>query len=145
MMTYLRTRAITGAAAGAAAGAASSARAWAWARRAAALVLLPGLSLLALSGCAKMNAALSKQTAVVSFSSSTTVATELKVRTACSGIPNVRPTALPTHRTALNMLNAVQYDITHASDANIAELDTCLTKYKSVQGINFQNVADDGS
>ena len=92
-----------------------------------------------------MDAALSKQTAVVSFSSNTSVATELKVRSACSRIPNVRPAPLPGRRTVLNMLSAVQYDVTHASDANIAELDTCLTKFKSVQGINFQNAADSGS
>ncbi len=48
-----------------------------------------------LAGCAKFDAALGQQWAVVQFKTNTPVATQLKVRAACSHVPNVRPERLP--------------------------------------------------
>jgi hypothetical protein len=100
--------------------------------------------LLVLSGCAKMDAALDKQWVVVSFKSSTSVAAELKVRAACSHIPNVRPIAVPKKRTLINMMSAVEYNTTNASDGNVAELQKCLSKFTSVEGITQQDAGDEG-
>jgi hypothetical protein len=101
--------------------------------------------LLVLTGCAKMDAALSKQWVTVSFSANTTVAQELQVRAACSHVPNVRPMALPSHRTLINSMSAVAYNTTNASDGNVAELQECLSKFKFVQGITQQSAGDEGN
>jgi len=108
-------------------------------RVAAAAVLI-----LVLAGCAKMDAALDKQWVTVSFKANTTVAAELRVRAACSHIPNVAPMALPKQRSLINMMNEVQYNTTDASDGNVAELQVCLTKFKSVQGITQEDAGDEG-
>jgi len=97
-----------------------------------------------LAGCAKMDAALSQQWVTVSFKSNTTVATVLHVRQACSHVPNV--TAAPIHRTkaAIDMIDALRYDTTNASDANLAQLQVCLQRFPSVAGLNFQTAGDSG-
>jgi hypothetical protein len=113
------------------------------ARRNLRIVAMAAL-LLMLAGCAKMNAALGKQWVEVSFSANTSVAAELQIRAACSHVPNTRPEALPPQRSWNVMMNAVRYDVTTASDANVAALDECLSKFKSVQGTTVQNVGDEG-
>jgi len=107
-------------------------------------VVATAVLLLVLTGCAKIDASLDKQWVTVSFNANTTVAQELKVRAACSHIPNVRPMAVPKKRSLINMMNAVEYDTTNASDGNVAELQECLTKFKSVQGISEQDAGDEG-
>ena len=99
---------------------------------------------LALAGCAKMDASLGKQTATVTFSSSTSVATLLKVRAACSHVPNVHAEPLPAKRTAGTMMDALVYTTTDATDANLAQLQECLQKFSAVQGINFADASDEG-
>jgi hypothetical protein len=98
----------------------------------------------ALTGCAKMDAALSQQWVTVSFKANTTVATLLHVRQACSHVPNV--TATPIHRTkaAIDMIDALRYDTTNATDANLAELQQCLQRFPSVAGLDFQDAGDSG-
>jgi hypothetical protein len=102
------------------------------------------VALLALSGCAKMDAALDQQQIVVTFGTNTSVAGELKVRAACSHIPNAPPTALPKQRTWNVMLNAVGFDVTNASDGDTARLEKCLTQFKSVQGVTATEAGDAG-
>ena len=99
---------------------------------------------LALAGCAKMDASLGKQTATVTFSSTTSVATLLRVRAACSHVPNVQPEPLPSKRTAGTMMDSLVYTTTNASDANLAQLQECLQKFSSVQGIDFEDAGDEG-
>ena len=90
------------------------------------------------SGCAKFNAALGKQEVVVSFRTGTTTAARLKVRTACSHIPNARPEPLPTDHLASDNLYNVIYRVDNADTAQLAELYQCLQKYPTVAGVDTQ-------
>ena len=96
------------------------------------------------AGCAKFDAALGQQWATVNFKPDTSVATMLRVRTACSHIPNVRAEALPHRQNAQTMAGGVTYRTDHASDANLAQLQQCLQRYPSVAGISFQDSGDAG-
>jgi hypothetical protein len=97
---------------------------------------------LALAGCAKFDAALGQQWAVVHFKADTSVSTLLKVRTSCSHVPNVRPENLPKVRSATNMVYALRYQTNNASDANLAALQQCLQKFPAVAGIDFEDSGD---
>ena len=110
---------------------------------AGAVALALGLALGA-AGCAKFDSALSQQWATVSFKPKTSVATMLKVRTACSHIPNVKAQALPGQRNPVTMNGAVTYRTDRASDANLAQLQQCLQRYPAVAGISFQDSGDAG-
>ena len=96
------------------------------------------------AGCSKFDAALGQQWATVNFKANTSVATLLKVRTACSRIPNVRPEALPRTQTPATMMYALTYHTDNASDANLAQLQQCLQKFPSVEGISFGDAGDAG-
>ena len=104
--------------------------------------LLAGGLLTAVTGCAKFDAALGQQEAVVQFRNGTTNATRLQVRAACSHIPQARPEALPTDHKASDLLYDVIYRVDNASNAQIAELEQCLQKYPSVLGIDIQTPGD---
>ena len=97
-----------------------------------------------LAGCAKFDSALGRQWATVNFKPDTSVTTVLKVRTACSHVPNVHPQALPRQRTAATMMYALTYRTDNASDANLAQLQQCLQRFRSVQGIAFTDSGDAG-
>ncbi len=101
--------------------------------------------LLLLTGCAKMDAALDQQWMVVDFNQGTSVATALHVRAACSHIQNAPPMALPTKRTFISMMYGVRYNTTNASPANLAELQTCLQRFPSVEGVDPEDAGDEGS
>jgi hypothetical protein len=113
----------------------------AWRGPAALLLLTAGL-LTAVTGCAKFDAALGQQEAVVQFRNGTANATRLQVRAACSHIPQARPEALPTDHKASDLLYDVIYQVDNASNAQIAELEQCLQKYPSVVGIDIQTPGD---
>jgi hypothetical protein len=98
----------------------------------------------ATSGCAKFDAALGQQWAVVHFNPNTSVATLLTVRAACSHVPNVRPEALPKSRDPADMIYSVRYRTDHASDADLARLQQCLQRFPAVTGIDFQDSGDAG-
>ena len=114
-------------------------------RRGAAAAAAGAIALVTLTGCAKMDSALDKQWIVVDFSPDTSAATALHVRAACSHIQNTPPLALPAKRSVINMMYGVRYDTTNATPANLAELQTCLQRFKSVQGVDPQNAGDEGS
>jgi hypothetical protein len=99
-----------------------------------------------LAGCAKFDAALGQQWATVNFNSNTPVATILQVRATCSHIPNVQAEALPPkrERSAANMQYVVTYRTDNASDANLAQLQKCLQRFKSVAGIDFEDSGSEG-
>ena len=102
--------------------------------------------LLGTAGCAKMDAALSKQWITVDFNPGTTIATALHVRQACGHIQNTPPMALPPGKqTELNIMYGVRYDTTNSSPAQLAELETCLGKFKSVQTTDQEDTGDEGS
>ncbi len=111
-------------------------------RAALAAAAAAGLLAAGLAGCAKFDAALGKQWAVVHFQPSTPVAMALKVRAACSHVPNVRPEALPRSASGLDMIYSVRFRTDNASDANLAQLQQCLQKFPVVTGIDFQDAGD---
>jgi hypothetical protein len=104
---------------------------------AAAWVVL-AVAAVVLGGCAKFNAALGKQEAVVSFRPGTSQAVMMKVRGACSGVPGTRPEAVPSGANATNGVYDVRFSVDQASDADIAKLTKCLSGFPSVQGINLE-------
>jgi hypothetical protein len=111
--------------------------------RVAALTIAGSLLVAAgLGGCAKFDAALGKQEMVVQFKNGTTTATRLKVRAACSHIPQARPEALPTNHLASDNLYDVIYRVDKASNAQLARLESCLQKYPSVTGVDLQTSGD---
>jgi hypothetical protein len=111
--------------------------------RVAALTIAGSLLVAAgLGGCAKFDAALGKQEMVVAFKNGTTTATRLKVRAACSHIPQARPEALPTNHLASDNLYDVIYRVDKASNAQLARLESCLQKYPSVTGVDLQTSGD---
>jgi hypothetical protein len=99
---------------------------------------------LAVTGCAKMDAALDKQWVDVTFKPSTTLAGIEKVRSACSHVPNVRPYPIPSKHTVLNLMAGVRFDTTNATDANVAQLQECVQKFPSVQGFTPGDEGDEG-
>jgi hypothetical protein len=111
--------------------------------RVGAAALLAAVAL-GMAGCSKFDAALGQRWATVNFRSNTSIATLLKVRAACSHIPNVRPQALPRKQTPATMMYALTYRTDHASDANLAQFQQCLQKFPSVEGISFGDSGDAG-
>jgi hypothetical protein len=112
-------------------------------RVAAATALLAAVAL-GMAGCSKFDAALGQRWATVNFKADTSIATLLKVRAACSSIPNVHPEELPRKRTPATMMYALTYRTDNASDANLAQLQQCLQKFPSVQGISFGDAGNAG-
>ena len=111
--------------------------------RVAALTIAGSLLVAAgVGGCAKFDAALGKQEIVVAFKNGTTTATRLKVRAACSHIPQARPEALPTNHLASDNLYDVIFRVDNASNAQLARLESCLQKYPSVLGVDIQTAGD---
>jgi hypothetical protein len=102
-------------------------------------------AVLSLAGCGRMAQALDKQWMTVDFSPSTNVATAIHVRAACSHIQNTPPLPLPAKHSVINVMYGVSYDTTNSSPANLAELQICLGKFKSVLGVEPQDAGDDGS
>jgi hypothetical protein len=102
-----------------------------------------GVAALAASGCAKFDAAMSQQEAVVTFVSGTSQATMLSVRAACAKVPGASPEAIPKDVNATNGVYDVRYRVDQASDADIARLSKCLSQFRSVRGVNLEQ--QDGS
>jgi hypothetical protein len=67
------------------------------------------------------------------------------VRTACAKPPNVIPQPLPSDMNSPYALTQVIYQINQASDADVAVLETCLSKFPTVQGISLQDSSDEGN
>ncbi len=111
-------------------------------RAAAATAAAASLLTAAAAGCAKFDAALGRQWAIVHFRPSTPVATLLKVRAACSHVPHARPVALPRSGSGPGMLYSVRFRTDDASDADLAQLQQCLQRFPAVTGIEFQDVGD---
>ena len=93
---------------------------------------------LASAGCASFDATFGKQEAVVHFQPQTPNAVRLKVRAACSHVPQATPEPLPTGHVAQSMAAYdVRYRVDNASDGDLAKLQQCLQRFPSVAGIEF--------
>jgi hypothetical protein len=100
---------------------------------------------LALAGCGGVNAALSKQWAVVNFKPDTTAGTLAKVRAACAHVPNVVPLKPATVVGGLNTTYSVRYQIDKASARNLAALQNCLRQASDdVLGVSIRDVSGTG-
>lgn len=104
-----------------------------------ALTVIAGVS-----GCAEFDKQLGQQWIQVTFAPGTSVATARHVTSACSHIPNlplmgkVKPdTGEP------GVVDQVNFNSTHATDAETAELQQCLQKFpKVVQGFTQMDEGD---
>ncbi len=99
----------------------------------------------ALVGCSQFDAALGQRQAVVTFTDAATLAQRMAVRTACAKPPNVTPQPLPSDMNSPYALAQVIYQINQASDADVAVLEKCLSKFPTVTGISLQDSSDEGN
>jgi hypothetical protein len=118
-----------------------------WRRAGAAAIALSaaGVAVVGLTGCGKIDQALNKQWMVVNFSPDTSAATVLHIRAACSHIQNTPPLPLPAKQSVIDVMYGVQFDTTNSSPANLAQLQICLGKFKSVLGVNAEDTGGEGS
>ena len=93
------------------------------------------VALIGLAGCAKIDKALGQQYVVVQFAPDTTLATARHVTAACSHIPNLRLEPVKATTAQVRYIDSATYNATAATDANLARLQMCLTRFPSVQGI----------
>jgi hypothetical protein len=99
----------------------------------------------ALAGCSQFTSALGQRQAIVSFTTKATLAQRMQVSTACADAPNVTPQPVPSTVKTAYQLPQVTYQITKASDADVARLETCLDKFPAVAGVTLQDASDEGS
>jgi hypothetical protein len=110
-----------------------------------AMALAAAATVTALAGCSQFDAALGQRQAVVSFRDGTPVAQKLVVRTTCAKVPAVSPQALPSDLNSPYALQQLTYQVNHASDADVAQLEKCLAKFPSVAGVTLQDSSDEGN
>jgi len=111
---------------------------------AAAGTAVAAVALAALAGCSQFDAALGQRQAVVSFRPGTPLSQRLTVRSTCAKLPAVTAQPLPSDLNSPYALLQVTYRIDHASNADIARLETCLDKFPSVVGVTLQDSTDMG-
>jgi hypothetical protein len=99
----------------------------------AAAVLVGALA----SGCSGFNKAFGQREAIVIFREGTPKSARLEVRAACSHVPRVIPERLPTDRKLSDYLNDVRFRIDDATDAQLAQLENCLNRFRSVKGVEL--------
>jgi hypothetical protein len=97
---------------------------------------------LGVTGCSQFNKALGQQQALVSFKDGTPVSVRLHVRAACGKLPNVATVPIPRSVPLSSAVAEVIYQVNNASNADIARLQECLTKFPSVQGMALQDSSD---
>ena len=113
--------------------------------RVAGTAVTAAVALAALAGCSQFDAALGQRQAVVSFRTGTPLSQRLAVRSACAKVPAVKAQPLPSDLNTPYALAQVTYRIDHATDADVARLETCLAKFPAVVGITLQDSSDMGS
>ena len=99
----------------------------------------------ALAGCSQFDAALGQRQAIVTFRQGTPVSQRLIVRSTCAKVPSVTAPPLPSDLNAPYALHTLAFRIDHASDADVARLETCLAKFPAVAGVTLQDSSDQGS
>lgn len=109
-----------------------------------AAALAAGALALGVSGCAQFDKALGQQWIEVTFAPNTTVAAARHVTSVCSHVPNLRLSGPVKPTTAqAGVVDSVRYNATHASDAQLSELEQCLGKFpRTVQGFTEMDNTD---
>jgi hypothetical protein len=103
--------------------------------RALTAAVLAGLVGAAAAGCSQFNKALGQQEEVVIFQSNTPDSVRLQVRAACSHVPHAVAEPLPTDHKVSDQLYNVRYQVGSASTAELARLQQCLSRFRSVAGL----------
>src|ERR1700747_2429130 len=96
------------------------------------------------AGCSQFDAPLGQRQAVVSFRQGTPLSQRLAVRSTCAKVHAVKAQPLPSDLNSPYALQQVTFRIDHATDADVARLETCLTKFPAVVGITLQDSSDMG-
>jgi hypothetical protein len=99
----------------------------------------------ALAGCSQFDAALGQRQAIVTFRAGTPVSQRLAVRSACAKVPAVAAQPLPSDLNSPYALHQLTFQINHATDADVARLETCLAKFPAVAGFTLQDSSDAGN
>ena len=97
-----------------------------------------------LAGCSRFDAALGQRQAIVSFQPGTPVSQRLAVRSTCGKVPAVTAPPLPSDLNSPYALQTLTFRIDHASDADVARLETCLARFPGVAGVTLQDSSDTG-
>ena len=113
-------------------------------RRRLAGVSLALAAAAALAGCSQFDAALGQRQAIVTFQAHTPVSQRLAVRSACAKAPAVAAQPLPSDLNSPYALQQLTFQISHATDADVARLEECLAKFPSVAGVTLQDSSDQG-
>ena len=116
-----------------------------WARRVVACGVVGLVAVTGLAGCARLNASLGQQQAVISFRGGTSTAERLAIRAACAKSPEVSPQPVPDLKKYPYALHQLTFTISKASSAQVAALEKCLQKFPAVAGIVIQDSSDTGS
>jgi hypothetical protein len=113
--------------------------------RTVAVLALAVAATLAVTGCGKFDQALGQQEEVVIFQPNVPNAVKLKVRAACSHVPNVKVEPLPTDHKLSDEIYDVRYEVGSASTVELAQLTQCLSKYPSsiIQGLETDTPGGD--
>jgi len=98
---------------------------------------------LAAAGCASFDRAFGKREAVVQFQPNTPAAEMLKVRAACSHLAAAKPEPIPPHVLKVDLPDDIRYEVSQATDAQIARLTQCLNRFPSVVGIELSSPSGD--
>lgn len=99
--------------------------------------------MLGVTGCAQFDKSLGQQQALVSFKADTPVSVRMQVRTTCAKVPHVSAAPIASSVPLSSALDEVVYQVTGASNADIARLQECLATFPSVQGMDLQDSSDD--
>ena len=94
---------------------------------------------LAAAGCGAFDKAFGKREAVVQFQPNTPASAMLKARAACSHVAGAFPEPIPRHVLAVDLPDDIRYEVSSASDAQLARLQQCLERFPSVVGIEFSS------
>ncbi len=105
-------------------------------RSAACALAITALGAGLLGGCARINAALSRQWINVQLAPNTSLAAARHVAAACSHVPGTRPERVRPI-VAGGVVVSVRFDTTRASDADMARLQQCLQRFHAVQGLTI--------
>ena len=103
------------------------------------------LAAAALAGCSQFDKALGQREAVVTFRPGTPVSQRLAVRSTCAKVHAVTAPPLPSDLSSPYALQQLIFRIDHASDTDVARLETCLSKFPGVAGVTLQDSSDAGN
>jgi hypothetical protein len=114
--------------------------------RSTVLAVVMILLITGIAGCAKFTAALGQQWIEVTFAPNTSVATAKHVTSVCSHVPNLRLEGPVKPTTAQQgVVGSVRYNSTNATDAQLALLENCLSRFPAiVQGFTQMDQGDSG-